>query len=265
MTDWLELVRGDADRFNELINDVPVESRTMFVDADLSNLDLTGHAMGRLDLSGADLSGSTIGGFDLSTCRLQGTRIDEVRFDDEYWRSTIVEIGRLWAGADDWEQGRLDRHPVVLIEADLSGADLESFDLSDASFPAARLGRARLSRTNLDGTGFRGAHLDRATFDAIQCRRLSLVDAVAVETAWTDVEVRHSDFSGADLTGGSFERCTFENVIFNDAVAVSATFEHCVFDECLFFDTDLSGAIFSGCTFNDSDLENGTLDGTIVS
>jgi uncharacterized protein YjbI with pentapeptide repeats len=264
--DWLDLVLQDVDRFNQLIVGLPIEQRTMFVGADLSDLDLSQVRFAALDLTNANLSGSTVPGYGLATCRLQGTRLDGVSLDNEYWRSSVAQIQALWAGRDHWTQRRSENNDLVLLnEANLSGADFEQFDLRKTSFTSSRLLDVRFAQTDLNHTELRAAHIDRSTLDTIECRRLVLIDATATETTWTDVAISDSDFTGADLTGSRFERCTFRNVIFNDAVMVGARFDRCTFVRCLFYDADLSNSVLHQCTFEASDVSNGDITDVVIS
>ena len=170
MTDWRTLLLDDPDAFNAAIDGVAVTDRTMFVDADLTDVDLSGARLDALDLTDADLSGSTLPGYWLSTCRLERTRLDSIVLDDDDWLAPIAEIQALWAGGSAWTEARSQPATMILNQAHFARARFDGIDLSDITFPSGELTGAGFVGAHLDRTQFRGARLDAASFSDLECR-----------------------------------------------------------------------------------------------
>ena len=246
MTDWLELIE-DVDAFNSAMDALDRLAKSVsLVGADLSGRDLSGRdsaaSISPMRISRA--VSSRVGGS--RPVGLQGANLEGLTLDDGYWQATIDQIMALWAGGTHWDELR-GAGPVILGEVDFEQASFGDIDLSDVTFPSGLLCRTRgFSRTPMDRTQFRATRLDGSSFDLIECSGLSLEDAVADGSEWTDAAIQRREVHrrGPCEKVGLQPRCVFDNVIFNDAQLMDCRFSACRFVSCLFYDADLSGAVF---------------------
>lgn len=70
--------------------------------------------------------------------------------------------------------------------------------------------------------------------------------------AFSGVNFREANFSGAELGGVVFEDCDLSSATFTGAKAASAVFRRCTMVAAEFREAELSGAVFDGCTVEQS-------------
>lgn len=114
MTDWKKVLLSDIYYFNNQIANVPVLERDMFKGADLSNIDLSKAYIKSFDLSGSNLTNAIVPGYLLSTCRLEKTLLNNIAFDDLYWKPVIENIQFIWQGAAIWNLLKIKDSPILL-------------------------------------------------------------------------------------------------------------------------------------------------------
>jgi uncharacterized protein YjbI with pentapeptide repeats len=68
-----------------------------------------------------------------------------------------------------------------------------------------------------------------------------------VKQAWAQIDLAHTDLSGANLNGLEFYKCNFTGACFDGTSLRSAVFEHCDLKDATFNDADLHGVELKHC------------------
>lgn len=195
-----------------------------------------------------------------------------------------------------------DLRNVDLTDADLTRcsirhADFRDADLSGAKFDHSFLGHVNFSRSKLEATKFQAAMLGNTDFSDTLMKGVRIIDCNCDRTRFSRADMRYAtighetmlrqcDFTGADLTGASFDNvlgaisgrfdearmtgAEFINLPGEKPVNVSAASFNRVSGRKLrmpdvlaedtdFNDADLSESDFSGSRVNKSRFENSNL------
>ena len=130
----------------------------------------------------------------------------------------------------------------TLRDSVLAGATLTGVHFERCTFERVDLSRLRMPDVALDGCTFLGC---KALATSWSMMRTSVL--APDPTAWIDCLLGMGSFSGLDLTGARFERCSLTDADFADAVLKDVTFGDCTLAGARFVRTDLRGADLSGC------------------
>ena len=150
-------------------------------------------------LNGIDLSCATMGGIDVvkgtETCA-RPTFLNELDLSEHTHGKPVLLFNADLSGA---VLSEADLSGARLSRADLSGVSLWKADLSSAWLPRADLSDAWLTEANL-----RGAHLRGGDLSGADLRGGNLIGAVLWEADLSGADLRWADLSGADLNGAIF-------------------------------------------------------------
>ena len=252
-------------------------------EANFSGCDLSGADLFGADLEGANLQGAKLTGVDfrganlsraiLSNCHLQGS-------DFSSGGNSGNENARL-------TEAKLDH--ALLCEANLNGCDMSGAELVDADLTGADLSKAVLIGAELSG-----AHLDNVRLDntVIEISRLSpaqrtqvgstkgivkpsyleisdtaINTAVEKHIAWIEsggkngarldiegVRIASYCFSGRNLAGARFRRCSFNGLDLSSVILDMADLSYADLTH-----TNLKDASLKGTTLRGADLSNSNM------
>ncbi|WP_232661965.1 pentapeptide repeat-containing protein [Pseudonocardia sp. TRM90224] len=159
--------------------------RCTFVEADLTELDLSGIGFEQCTMTGA---------------RFTGSDLDGVQF-----------VGGSLAGAD-------------LTRTDLTDAAFEGVDLTGARFTASLLTDTTFDECRLIGadlTSLRGVAMT-FRFDRSTLQLANLQDAVLKGLRFVEVDLSEADLRGADLRETTFTRCQLRGTLLDDTKLLDA-------------------------------------------
>jgi uncharacterized protein YjbI with pentapeptide repeats len=260
MIDWKKVLLSDINDFNTRISNVPVLERNMFKGADLSNFDLSKAFIKSFDLSESDLTNAAVPGYLLSTCRLEKTILNNITYDDLYWKPTIENIQLIWQGHEVWNLYKVKDLPVLLNQTYFTNMVCDKYDFSDVMFTSANFQYSQFNTTILSSTIFSGSNMDFCIFKNIPLHDVTFNNTILKNTYWFECSLVNIRMVEADLQYSTFINCHFDYVSFNDSLSQSCVFEHCNFSNCSFFCTDLSNCHFLNCTFENANLSFGKTD-----
>ena len=260
MIDWKKVLLSDINDFNTRISNVPVLERKMFRETDLSNIDLSKAFIKSFDLTKSNLTNATVPGYLLSTCRLEKTILNNITYDDLYWKPTIENIQLIWQGYEVWNLYKVKDLPVLLNQTYFTNMICDKYDFSDVMFTSANFQHSQFNTTILSSTIFSGSNMDFCIFKNIPLHDVTFNNGHLKNTHWSDCQLMNIRFVATDLQRSIFTNCQFNYVSFNEAICQNCYFENCTFSNCSFFETDLSYSHFFNGTFENANLSFGKTD-----
>ena len=138
----------------------------------------------------------------------------------------------------------------------LAGVELVGCTLRDARWAGAQLRGVRLEgctleRVDLSRVSLPDSVLDGCTFTG--CKALatswSMMRAPGIApdpSAWIDCQLAMGSFTGLDLTGARFERCSLTDADLDETVLTEAVFDDCTLAGARFVEADLRRADLRG-------------------
>ncbi len=226
------------------------------IDADLSELDLSGGdfedaLLTRALLCGSRLDGASFEGSVLHEADLKGASFLETRFDEAY----LTDI--------DGKGVRFERtsfEGVVAIGAKLTKAELTECRCASGDFSRADLSEAVLDRVVLDEADLTGARLDRAVFT--DC---TLVDAVLSGVSAVMAKIEECNlclvraFDGADFTKASLKSSKIHRGRFQEAILRRANLSLAELYSADFSDAEMDDVKALGCALRKAKFQRARL------
>ena len=166
--EWLMILQGGAERFNEFRDRNP-GWRPLFP----KNADLRRAKLSRANLKDAYLLGARLNDAELIDAQLQGADLLEAHLDGADLGGAQMQGASLWwahlndadlyrAKLTDAQMQNASLRGANLVEADLTAADLRSARMQGVNLSDATLRRAYLSHVDLHDADLRGACLENA-------------------------------------------------------------------------------------------------------
>jgi uncharacterized protein YjbI with pentapeptide repeats len=205
-------------------------SRADLARADLSRADCTG-----VRFNGVNLAGAVLEGADCSGASFHGARLDEVK-----------------AARGSFEKARFTRataRMAIFCEAVLAQAKL-----SDADFSQSDLSGASLEEAGAYPLVARGAKMDKLRAADAVFWACNFQDSTAQKSVWERADLRRTDFSGADLTGGQFAKARMQGVNLRSARLRSARLAGAVLRNADLRDADLFESSFANADAGEATL-----------
>jgi uncharacterized protein YjbI with pentapeptide repeats len=150
-----------------------------------------------------------------------------------------------------------DRHLADLQQTALSigafrleGCVLERIQLTGAQFGSADWKDVRL--VDCDLSNVRAHRLNLLRVEFINCR---LTGLTATASEWRDVLIQNGDAGYAQLQGGRFGSCEFDNCNWQDSDLQNADLAGSVFRSCNLKSADLRGSKLQKTDFRRSEVE----------
>ena len=234
--------------------------------ANFSGADLTNARFERSKLNNADMSRSIIVRADFSRTDLTNTNFDGTQ-------SRRASFRDAQAMKASFVKGQMESADFLLCkcqETNFQNAFLEKADFSRAflhqsSFLSANLQRANFSFAHLVNTSLKSARLQSADFLHSYCEGTLFKDAqltathffrtLLKELSLTNLDMRHANFTEADLTLTSFYSSKLDRAIFKDAIIVMSNFSFTSLNNASISNEQLSNAL----SIRGAILPNGTL------
>jgi uncharacterized protein YjbI with pentapeptide repeats len=156
-------------------------------------------------------------------------------------RSSIVgEV--LTGGLEDGERlAGVELVGCTFRDTSWAGAVLEQLLFEDCTFERVDLSRVRLPDTVLDGCTFTGCKALATSWSMLRARVLA-----PDPTTWSDCQLSMGSFTGLDLTGARFERCSLTDADLDESVLTDVVFDDCSLAGARFVEADLRGADLRG-------------------
>lgn len=156
-------------------------------------------------------------------------------------RTSIVgEV--LTGGLEDGERlAGVELVDCTLRDTSWAGAVLEHMHFEDCTFERVDLSRVRLPDTVLDGCTFTGCKALATSWSMLRARVLA-----PDPTRWEDCQLSMGSFTGLDLTGARFERCSLTDADLDETVLTDVVFDDCTLAGARFVDADLRRADLRG-------------------
>lgn len=258
---------------------------------DLSGLNLSALAAGKMDWSRSLLRKANLKGTCLAGACLAGANLSEADLSETDLRGAILD------GAD-LTGARLSKALLAgasLNGATLAGLDLSAMDLTDcraekANFAGAnlrqavlrrcRLRQANLSGCNLEAADLREAQLSAAQCEGVQARGILLegADVTGIHASgradfrdararglqgrrsiWESSCLEGADFSRAQLPGAQFSDAALQRANFDRANLVGGVFSGADLRDCQLTRANLLRAAFDGADLSGTNLEDSNL------
>jgi uncharacterized protein YjbI with pentapeptide repeats len=155
-----------------------------------------------------------------------------------------------------------DLNGAVLIRADLRSADFTGASLRKARFDDATLTRARFgcgdkteeSCADLEGASFRGARVERSSFERANLRGADFEQASLQGASFDGADLRAAYFDGARLQGSTFVTARLEAAWLSHASLQGASFLAADMEVAAIFDASLQGANFEAAKLQGASL-----------
>ena len=225
----LYLLKQNLEIWNEWRKNNP-EIEVNLIEADLSEMDLSGANLANVDLSGAKLISA-----DLS----------DVNFSNAYLASANLSFARLvktnfsftYLGGCDLSFANFDRANLSgaylasakLSFADLSGADLSFANLGGANLSESDARKARFSFADLNGVNFSSANLAGTDFKEANLSRANFIQANL-----TNANLIFANLTDANLSNATALFTNFQTAIFTGAIVENWKINsHTVLDEAI--------------------------------
>ncbi|MCC6588419.1 MAG: pentapeptide repeat-containing protein [Bryobacterales bacterium] len=214
-----------------------VLNSTTWLDADLSDADLSG-----VEMSEADFRGATLNRIDFTAaqservrfdqCFLMGANMAEIKALETIWSNSIMPESR-WLEAT-LQSCKLDQSKIAKSswnQARLFGCDFSHANLESAVLYRVRAQLSRFYGTALVQANFTGSSIQDCNFDRADLTSAKLQNCDATRSSFTRTKLESCDFRGAKLGG-----CEFSG----------AFMVHARFDGAMLRGTDLRGANMKG-------------------
>ncbi len=238
--------------------------------ADLSGMDFSGQDLRDIMLERADLSGCNF-----TDCRLEGAVMTEATLHYAVFVNsnlTQANLAHCRCKKARFNQANLTAALVnnaEFISCDLTGATLNKVQGIEVDFNHSTLQHVQCESCqfiqcnfeysdcqhgNISNSIFIEAQLSHANWQQVNLSRLMMLKTTAKgcnfcgTTADTVQFSNEGDFSGADLSAGSWKTCGFRGLNLSDCDTRASAFKECDFGETNLTGGKLSDALFDQCT-----------------
>lgn len=126
-------------------------------------------------------------------------------------------------------------------DATWAGATLAGVRFEGCSIERVDLSRVNLPDTVLDGCSFTGCKALATSWSMMRSPGIA-----PDPTRWVDCLLSMGSFTGLDLSGARFERCSLTDVDLDETVLTGAVFDDCTLAGARFVDADLREADLRG-------------------
>lgn len=204
------------------------------------NMQLSG-----LRFDGVDATGASFTGSDMRNVVWQDCVLDNANFDDT-----------------QLEHGRFDRCSALKIS--LARATAPWLTVSMSVFRSANFERADLTRADCQSSDFSGAMLASATMRIVSLRDCQFHGNRLDGACWDTVQTMRCDFTGASFCRAHLTHCAFlqavaVNTNFSEVIAPFVSFAKADVSNSYFVNAALQGAKFDDALLNDVDLTGSDL------
>ncbi len=188
-------------------------------------------------------------------------RYDLLTMQGRYQDKDTDERRRIW---NLWRRGAGEKVKPLFKRRTFSDLELVGFNLSLCTLSGVVMEKVSMAGANLRGARFirgkidavfSGADLSGATFESIDAEGLEFAGAKLKGTTFIRTRLNHAMFEGADLRGAHLEDAFLVEADLTDADLRGAHL-----DRAQLMDADLAGADLRGASFDDAVLAGATFE-----
>lgn len=174
-------------------------------------------------------------------------------------RTSVVDEVLTGGLADGERLAAVELVGCTIRDVSWAGAEIRDVHLEGCTFERVDLSRARLPDTVLDGCTFVGCKGLATSWSMLRSRVLA-----PEPSTWVDCQLSMGSFTGLDLTGARFERCSLTEVDLDESVLTGAVVEDCSLAGARFHEADLRGADLRGARDYVIDARTTKVEGLLV-
>ncbi|MBU8896763.1 pentapeptide repeat-containing protein [Corallococcus sp. H22C18031201] len=151
--------------------------------------------------------GETFTNLDLESADLRGKEFFRCSFQDSRFQGSV------------WSKAKLE-------ECVYSSCDLTRAQFSQTAMRGVRFENSKLMGIDwsvvapFHEMSFEGCNLRYGSFLGLILRKTRIVQCIALETSFTDMDLAETDFEGTDLSGCTFHNCNLTRADFQNAMGV---------------------------------------------